>query len=210
MSFHEVQFPVSLSFGASGGPETRSEIVTLQNGFEERNTPWSQSRRRYEAGLGLRDMDDVAAVLAFFEARRGPIHGFRWKDWSDYKSGLPSATPSEADQLIAIGDGETAAFQLVKTYRSGAFEQRREITKPVSGTLRVAVAGDTMVEGIHFEVDPTTGILTFSEIPELGEEITAGYEFDVPARFDTDMLSISNAGFNAGEVPNIPVVEIRL
>lgn len=210
MAFHEVQFPVSISFGASGGPETRSEIVTLQNGYEERNTPWAQSRRRYAAGLGLRSLDDLAQVLAFFEARRGPIHGFRWKDWTDYKSCAPSATPGPEDQVIASGDGERAQFQLIKTYRSGGVEQNRVITKPVAGSLRVAVAGDVMVEGVHFEVDETTGIITFSEIPELGEEVTAGYEFDVPARFDTDFLSISNAAFEAGEVPDIPILEIRL
>ena len=45
MSFHEVRFPASLSFGSIGGPERRTEIVTLANGFEERNTPWAHSRR---------------------------------------------------------------------------------------------------------------------------------------------------------------------
>jgi uncharacterized protein (TIGR02217 family) len=64
---------------------TPSEIVTLVNGFEERNSPWAHSRRRYDAGLGLRSLDDVAALIAFFEARAGQMHGFRWKDWSDYR-----------------------------------------------------------------------------------------------------------------------------
>ena len=63
MAFHEIRFPANLSFGSTGGPERRTEIVTLANGFEERNTPWAQSRRRYDAGLGLRSLDDVAALI---------------------------------------------------------------------------------------------------------------------------------------------------
>ena len=84
-----MRFPANLSFGSVGGPERRTEIVTLANGFEERNTPWAHSRRRYDAGLGLRSLDDVEALIAFFEARRGQLYGFRWKDWADYKSCLP-------------------------------------------------------------------------------------------------------------------------
>ena len=73
MGFHEVRFPASLSFGSLGGPERRTDIVTLVNGFEERNSPWAHSRRRYDAGLGLRSLEDVEALLAFFEARRGQL-----------------------------------------------------------------------------------------------------------------------------------------
>ena len=62
MNFHEVRFPAALSVGSSGGPERRTEIVTLKNGFEERNSPWAHSRRRYDAGLGVRSLDDLAEV----------------------------------------------------------------------------------------------------------------------------------------------------
>lgn len=86
MSFHEVRFPASLSFGSVGGPERRTDIVTLANGFEERNTPWAHSRRRYDAGLGMRSLDDIETLISFFEARQGQIYGFRWKDWSDFKT----------------------------------------------------------------------------------------------------------------------------
>src|SRR6056297_2768908 len=105
MNFHEIRFPASLSFGSVGGPERRTEVVTLANGFEERNTPWAHSRRRYDAGLGMRSLDDIETLIAFFEARRGQLHGFRWKDWSDYKSCAPSAEPAFTDQVIGTGDG---------------------------------------------------------------------------------------------------------
>lgn len=208
--FHEVRFPANLSFGSVGGPERRTEIVTLANGFEERNTPWAHSRRHYDAGVGLRSLDDLEALIAFFEARRGQLHGFRWKDWADFRSCPPSRAPGVLDQLIGVGDGETRVFGLVKTYRSGDQTYARPIRKPVAGTVSVALAEDPKVEGVEFTVDPATGEVRFDEPPPPGTRITAGFEFDVPVRFDTDRIRISVANFQAGDMPGVPVVEIRL
>jgi uncharacterized protein (TIGR02217 family) len=210
MAFHDIRFPAGLSFGSIGGPERRTEIVTLSNGFEERNTPWAHSRRRYDAGLGLRSLDDVETVIAFFEARSGQLHGFRWKDWSDFKSCAPSGTPGPEDQVIGTGNGSDRVFQLQKLYRSGQQAYARPIRKPVLGTVSVALEGDGKVEGIEFTVDPSTGEVTFTLPPEAGARITAGFEFDVPVRFDTDQIQTSVASFEAGEVPKVPVVEVRL
>ncbi|MFM7336043.1 MAG: TIGR02217 family protein [Tabrizicola sp.] len=210
MAFHEVRFPASLSFGSVGGPERRTEIVTLANGFEERNTPWQHSRRRYDAGLGLRSLNDVETLIAFFEARAGQLHGFRWKDWSDYKSCAPLSTPTPEDQLIGIGDGVKTVFQLQKTYLSGLQSYSRPITKPVQGSVLIAVAGDPKVESLEFSVNVETGEVTFVLAPDLGTRVTAGFEFDVPVRFDADAIQTSVASFQAGEVPSVPVVEIRI
>ena len=210
MAFHDIRFPVNLSFGSIGGPERRTDIVTLSNGFEERNTPWAHSRRRYDAGLGLRSLDDVETVIAFFEARVGQLHAFRWKDWSDYKSCLPSAAPSPDDQLIGTGDGVQRTFPLQKSYRSGAQTYARPVRKPVPGSVVVAIEGDAKVEGVEFSVEFATGEVTFTLPPEAGTRITAGFEFDVPVRFDTDQIQTSIASFNAGDVPKVPVVEVRL
>jgi len=210
MAFHEIRFPANLSFGSVGGPERRTEIVTLTNGFEERNTPWAHSRRRYDAGVGLRSLDDVETLIAFFEARSGQLHGFRWKDWSDYKSGVPSQPTGPEDQLIGTADGVTKVFQLQKTYVSGLQTYVRPICKPVAGTVTVAVAGDPKVESLEFSVSLATGQLTFVLPPVLGTRITAGFEFDVPVRFDTDGIQTSVASFQAGDVPSVPILEIRL
>lgn len=206
MAFHDIRFPAGLSRGAAGGPERRTEIVALANGHEERNSPWAQSRRRYDAGVGMRSLDDLAALTAFFEARAGQLHGFRWKDWADYRSGLPSAPVRATDQRIGTGDGVTRAFDLCKHYASGGAVHTRPITRPVAGTVRVALDG-AEVEG--WEVDCTTGRVSFAQAPGPGVAITAGFEFDVPVRFDTDRLEISVTGLNAGELPHVPVVEIR-
>jgi len=210
MNFHEVRFPANLSFGSVGGPERRTEIVTLANGFEERNTPWEHARRRYDAGVGMRSLDDVEVLIAFFEARRGQLFGFRWKDWSDFKSCLPLSEAAFDDQLIAHGDGATRVFQLTKTYASGQAAYTRPITKPVRGAVRVGVDGDPLVESVHFEVDTATGVVTLSDAPDIGAEVTAGFEFDVPVRFDTDIIQTSVASFRAGDVPRVPIVEVRV
>lgn len=210
MAFHDIRFPTGISRGASGGPERRTEIVMLGSGFEERNQRWADSRRRYDAGYGVRGVDDLYAVIAFFEERRGRFHGFRWKDWSDYKSRPPLQTPAAADQLLGTGDGSETAFQLVKTYGSTFAPWTRAIVKPVAGTVRVALDGVQQVEGGDFTVDYATGIVTFGAAPGNGLAVTAGFEFDVPARFDTDRLAVNLAQFSHGDIPSIPVVEVRL
>lgn len=210
MGFHEVRFPTAISFGSSGGVERRTEVVSLVNGFEQRNTPWEQSRRRYDAGLGVQTLDELEAVLSFFEARRGMLNGFRWKDWLDHKSCAPSAVPGPLDQPVGTGDGLETGFALAKTYAPGAYAFRRVIAKPVAGSVRVAVDGAEMADGPDFSVDPATGIVAFAAAPAAGAAVTAGFEFDVPVRFGADVIEVNVAAFEAGEIPPIPVVEVRL
>ena len=210
MAFHEVRFPAGISLGASGGPERRTEIVVLGSGAEERNSRWADSKRSYNAGYGIKGIDDLHAAIAFFEERRGRLHGFRWKDWSDYKSCAPAATPSATDQAIGTGDGVVATFQLVKSYGAGFAPWTRTILKPVGGSVVVAVGGDVADPG-DYTVNTTTGVITFTaeHIPASEEEVTAGFEFDVPVRFDTDQLEINLSQIEAGSIPHIPIVEIR-
>jgi uncharacterized protein (TIGR02217 family) len=211
MAFHEVRFPTDISKGAHGGPERRTDVVTMGSGFEERNSRWADSRRTYNAGYGVRSIDDLNAVIAFFEERRGRLTGFRWKDHADWKSCAPSKTPGATDQVIGTADGTKATFQLVKTYGAMFAPYVRTIAKPVAGTVVVAVAG-VAVAASGYAVDATTGIVTFAagHIPVAGAQVSAGYEFDVPVRFDTDKLEINLQGFQHGAVPSIPILEVRL
>lgn len=203
-AFHDIRFPTAISLNASGGPERLTRIVTLASGHEERNTPWAQSRRRYDAGYGVRSLDDLHSVIAFFEARMGRLHGFRWRDWADCLSCPPSGTPTAQDQTIGTGDGTTMQFDLVKSYRSGDQAHIRPITHPVPGTVSVAVDGTTI------PITREGGTVTLATPPAPGAQVTAGYGFDTPVRFDTDRLDINLAGFNAGEIPSIPLVELRV
>jgi len=210
MQFHDVRFPTALSFGSVGGPERRTDVVTISNGFEERNTPWSHSRRRYDAGLGLRSLDDIETVIAFFEARFGQLYAFRWKDWSDFRSVKASQDISPTDQELGLGDGIQRTFQLIKTYRSGAYSYARPIAKPVEGTVQVAVDGTPLSEGLGYTIDHESGLVTLSTEPATDAVVTAGFEFDVPVRFDTESIQTSLASFQAGEIPAVPIIEVRV
>ena len=212
MSFHEIRFSTRISFGFVGGPERRTDIVVLGSGYEERNTRWVDSRRRFNAGTGIKTLDDLHDVTAFFEKQRGALHGFRWKDHRDFKSCAPSETPSASDQSIGTGNGVTATFQLGKTYGSSFAPYVRDIKKPVAGTVLIEVSGTPQSEGINYQLDLTTGLVTFEpgHIPASSASVTAGFEFDVPVRFDTDRLEIDLVKFDAGAIQNIPIVEVRL
>ncbi len=207
MAFHEVRFPDNISRGARGGPERRTQIVELASGDEERNASWANSRRRYDVAYGIRRADDLAAVVAFFEARNGRLHGFRFRDWSDYKSCAPSQTPGPLDQPIGTGNGSLTSFALLKRYASGSQIWTRAITKPVAGTLRLALGGVEQASG--WSVDPTTGVVTFGTAPAAGVSITAGFEFDVPVRFDSDALDVTLDIERLGSITSIPLLEIR-
>ncbi|CUH17629.1 hypothetical protein JSE7799_00400 [Jannaschia seosinensis] len=207
MALHEVRFPDDISRGARGGPERRTHIVELASGDEERNASWANSRRRYDVAYGIRRADDLAAVVSFFEARNGRLHGFRFKDWADHKSCLPSQTPAPTDQPIGTGDGTTTAFQLVKRYASGSQTWVRTIIKPVAGSVRIALDG--IEQGSGWLVDTTTGVVAFDTAPAAGVAITAGFAFDVPVRFDTDALDVTLDTERLGSITSIPLVEIR-
>lgn len=210
MAFHDVRFPSAVSIGASGGPERRTEIVVLGSGHEERNSRWADSKRSYNGGYGIKSIDDLHAVIAFFEERRGRLHGFRWKDWTDYKSCAPGETPTALDQEIGIGDGVTGAFQLIKTYGVTYAPWTRTIQLPVAGSVLVAVDGAPQ-DPENFLVSLTTGLVTFlpEYIPAVDAAVTAGFQFDVPVRFDSDQLEINLSEMEAGSIPHIPIVEIR-
>uniref|UniRef100_UPI003BAC8B1E phage distal tail protein, Rcc01695 family n=1 Tax=Stappia sp. TaxID=1870903 RepID=UPI003BAC8B1E len=204
-SFIEERFPLSVSFGASGGPEWRTEVVTLASGAEARNARWARARRRYDAGTGVRSLADLAAVAAFFERMGGRLTGFRFRDPFDNTSAPPGAEVSPLDREIGEGDGTRTAFRLVRAAGAG---HPREITKPVAGTVRIAVGGEEQAEGAGFSLDATTGLVTLAAPPGPGVPVTAGFRFDVPVRFDTDRLDMSLTHFEAGRVPTIPLIEI--
>lgn len=203
MAFHEVRLPARLAFGSTGGVERRTEITTLASGFERRSTPWAQGRRRYLIGAGLRSLDDMAELTAFFEARRGRLHGFRFRDFADFKSGAPGAPVTPLDQAIGSGDGAERRFQLCKIYG----DQTRVIAKPVEGSVRLAVAG---AETTAFALNAATGQVTLATAPPQGATVTAGFVFDVPVRFDADRMEVTLESFSAGRMLAMPLIEVRV
>jgi uncharacterized protein (TIGR02217 family) len=197
-AFHEVQFPPDISYGAVGGPGWSTSVVTTVSGHERRNANWSQARGRWNVAHGLKRRQQVAELIAFFRARRGRAYGFRFKDWTDFHA---------LAQTLGVGDGTTKSFQLVKRYASGGEVVTRTITRPVAGTVKVYRDGVLAASG--WSVDVTTGMVTFTTAPASGVIVTADFDFDVPARFDTDQMEITIETYQLGSWGQIPVVEIR-
>jgi uncharacterized protein (TIGR02217 family) len=196
--FHDVRFPPDISYGASGGPGYSTSVITVSSGHERRNSNWQAARGKWNVAHGLKKREQVAALIAFFRARRGRAYGFRFKDWTDFQ-GLA--------QVIGTGNGSLKTFQLVKNYASGGIIESRIITKPVSGSVKVYRNGALATSGVS--VDAATGVVTFTTAPANGVIVTADYEFDVPARFDTDQMDITIETYALGSWGQIPVIEIR-
>lgn len=210
MSFLETpSFPLIISYSSEGGPEYLTEIVELFSGFEQRNARWEESKYAFNAASGVKTAADLYTLLQFFHVAGGKANGFRFKDWSDYKSCAPLNTIAASDQtIVADATGGQTTAQLIKTYTQGSSTRVRTIQKPVSGTIVLNKNGSAFVSG--WTCDTTTGIITFSGAGlTLHDVITAGFTFDVPARFDTDKLSTRWEIYTAGEA-DVPIVGIRV
>jgi uncharacterized protein (TIGR02217 family) len=208
MAFDEIALPLRVDFGSGGGPAFSTEVVVIDSGYERRNQNWSQARRVYDARTGVRSAADVGTLLNFFHARVGRARGFRLKDWSDFTTASDGiSAPTWSDQTIGTGEGTTAVFQLYKNYISGPSSHQRVISKPVSGSVTIGVNGAQVATG--WSVDTTTGLITFASPPAASRVITAGFQFDVPVRFDTDQLALTAENYVAYKA-DIPIVEVRV
>lgn len=201
--FDDVPFPIEIGQDASVAPSFSTNVVTSASGREARNVNWAQARLRFDAGPGVRGEAELQALLAFFRARRGPAVGFRFRDPYDNSSNGMTGVPSAGDQAIGTGDGITDRFPLMKRYGPG--EQRR-ISRPVPGSVRVAVNGMEMTTGWTVE---GKGVVRLDEAPPAGAAITAGFLFDVPVRFAEDRIEVNRSTFLAGEAPSVPLLELR-
>jgi uncharacterized protein (TIGR02217 family) len=211
MSFHDVRFPTDIAYGSVGGPAWSTTVIALRSGAEARNANWSAARYTFNVAAGIKTPAQHAVVVGFFHARRGRLHGFRFKDHADFSSaGDGVSVPSPVDQ--ALGLGPTSTFQLAKTYADAGGSWVRTITRPVAGSVRVAIAGiETLAGDATYPWSlGSSGVLTFTlNAPPGGQSVTAGFLFDVPVRFDTDRIPWTWEDLQALGSPDIPIIEIR-
>lgn len=209
-SFHEVQFPPSISQGATGGPRFSTTVIVLSSGYEQRNINWSMRRGEWDVSTGLRTPEQIEQLMQFYHARYGRAYGFRFKDWSDYQCPRWLNTPGDLFPLPVFftTDGSTASFQLTKVYGDAAATYVRNIYKPVAGTVKLLANG---VQTFDFSVDTTTGTVTLGATTTAtkGVQIAGSFQFDTPCRFDTDDMKITTTTINNFAWQAIPVVEIR-
>ena len=194
-SFHEVQFPPNIAYGATGGPGYNTTVAANLGGFEQRNINWPSARGKWDISTGIKNQSD----MAFFRSRYGKAYGFRFKDWSDYIG---------TGELIGTGNSSNKIFQLVRNYTSGAYSAQRLIRKPVSGSVKVYL--NSVVQSSGFTIDYTTGLVTFTTAPATGVLVNADFQFDVPVRFDTDELAARADSPGVFVWESISIVELRV
>jgi uncharacterized protein (TIGR02217 family) len=205
-AFDDVNFPLAIGRNAQVSPGFSTAIVTTASGHEQRNMDWASARLHFDAGPGVRSDADLQTLIAFFRARRGAAKAFRFRDPYDHSSNGMTGTPIATDQLLGTGDGVRTRFALMKTYGTGAEAERRPITRPVPGTVVVAVNGTLMPTGWS---QLAGGVISFVLPPATGATVTAGFQFDVPVRFAEDSLEIDAVTFAAGEAVSVPLIEVR-
>lgn len=205
--FHDILFPLTIALASTAGPEFSTDVTETAGGWEKRNQNWAGARLRFNVASGVKTRADYEELLAFFYGRAGRAYGFRFRDWSDHKSCDVDAVPAHDDQLIGTGDGANQFFQLRKAYVSGPVTYHRKISRPVPGTVLIGLGGIEQISG--WSVDATNGRVTFDVPPGPGVQVSAGYVFDVPARFDVDRLEPAWLVEDVVQLPDLPIVEIR-
>jgi uncharacterized protein (TIGR02217 family) len=301
-------FPYDISYNSIGATKYATDVVLVDSGHDSRNSRWDQPLMEYDVAYGVRTMEHLQGLIAFFRAMKGRKYAFLYKDHVDHTSTLATRTEARSvpvitpfDQLIGVGDEVTKTFQLVKHYPTptGLRTSRRPIYKPKEDTVQVALNGQVVD---YWRVDYNTGKVTFlprhsalnltnmamaatsvatqwkmrgrvdtfdgfqvgdkivttgwvnprnntseaqtvrivsmtadkSEItlqgpsvfgaaetsvdgvrvyvhpaPKPNVQITAGYEFFVPVRFDTDRLPVSLEYYGVGGAADVKLVEVR-
>lgn len=234
MGFQNILFPTDISYRSSGGPAWKTHILENDDGTEVAISKWSTPRGIYNAVKAVQTQEQLTDLLAFVRIMEGAASSFRYKDWSDYASTADGLVPVSAnppgdldgrttqislniDQQIGVGDGVETIFQLIKRYQytSGAvtLEKIRPISKPVVGSVKIAVDGTGFTETTHYTLDYSTGLVTFTTAPPVDELVTAGFEFDVPCRFgeefDSNGVPAQITAFNQMDISSIPIIEKR-
>lgn len=205
MAFDEIRFPTDIDFGFAGGPMYSTDIVELFSGFEQRNQNWSAARMTFTATNSIKDSTQIAEIIAFFRARSGRQHGFRFRDWTDY---------SAFDQQLGIGDGATTTFQLIKQYTSGTVTETRTINKPVASGSQISTVPqiylNSVLQTTGYTLDYTTGIVTFGSAPSNTVVVSADFEFDVPVRFDFDNIKVRHEYNHEFYIDSLTLIEVRI
>ena len=199
MSFDNIRLPLDIERGVKVLQEFAVSKVRLANGFSRTLLRQNFAAREWNIAFGLQGLtgavaqDGILAIYNFYMARGGTLNTWRMRDWLDYQL---------IQEIIATGDGVEHQYQIQRTLTDfGSFIRVEEITKPSNDagdtTTAVRVNAAAQVESTDFDIDYTTGIITF---------LAAGS--DIPLT-DVSMVVIDadnkNLTFNTGEASAVNV-----
>lgn len=199
-------FPFDISYSSIGATRFTTDVTMVDSGDDQRNSRWSQPLMEYDVAYGVRTMEQLQGLIAFFRAVKGRLYSFLYVDHADHTSTQATREESRSvplphwtDQPLGVGDGLTKVFQLQKKYATpgGSYANYRPIYKPKAGTVQIGVDGERV---LNWEVDINTGKVTFlSRLVKAGltnvkMELISGLTWkisvDEPSTF---------AGFNVGD-----------
>jgi uncharacterized protein (TIGR02217 family) len=204
-AFDEINFPIEIGARAEVSASFSTQVITTLSGHERRNADWADAQLSFDVAPGIRSETELQTLIAFFRARMGPAIGFRFTDPLDHSSNGTAAPPTMNDQILGTGNGVSTVFPLVKHYGVAPGNQTRRITRPVAGSVVVAING---VATSAWQL-AAKGVVQFDIAPPAGAIISAGYLFDVPVRFADDRLDVGRATFAAGDIASVILVEIK-
>lgn len=171
LTFLEARLDPMITQGAQGGPCVVGRTKRYgPSGFLTQNFVASQLGHRYDISHGVRNRADAQTVVdAFYVLMATPYSGLRLKDWRDFQG-------TRLNTTLTNITGST--WQLQRAHRFGSVTIKRDIFKPVTGTVFVFDAGGSPLTN---SIDYTTGIATVTGTPA-----TWTGEFDVPVTFTDD------------------------
>jgi len=209
MAFHDVSLPDDFEYRSISGAGFSTIVQETASGHEFRVARQSQGRHRFRLSKALQTPTEAQAIKAFGLGRRGSLHSFRLKDWSDFTTAADGVSdPTDTDVIIGTGDGTIDTFQLIKVYdASGAAPYQRTITLPISGTVVVSLDN---VPTSAFSVS-STGEVVLNSAPLSGVVVRAGCKFDVPVRFASEVdsfMQLQADGYEVWSLPQLDCIEV--
>lgn len=208
--FLEERLCVDVRMGASYGDDYNVQITEAAGGAEFRKLVHAFPKRMWTINFTLLRDDLASRVLSLYHRVFGRYAGFRVRCEDDCTTRTDGrSAPTKDDQALTYVS--SGVYQLQKTYGLGATalgigRPSRVIYKPVAGTTVIAKNGTLVSSGVT--VDTTTGRVTISPAPAYPADVmTAGCEFDIPARFNS-RIEISAASMNVRDCGSIELVEL--
>jgi uncharacterized protein (TIGR02217 family) len=200
--FLEEQISLDARYGTSF-TETYDVNNTQDGGADYGQLLSPFPRLRYDLNFANCAIDSLAKQLRdLYHRSAGTFGGFRLKHHADFTTNNYTHAPTHTDQILI--PVTTKIFQLVRWYgpQNVSTSARRIIYKPVTGTVKVGVAGALVTTG--FTIDHAKGLVTFSSVP--AGQVTAGCEYDIPVRFE----AAYSGNYNTANVisTNLNVVEL--
>lgn len=181
--FKDVLFPYDISYNSIGATRFQTDVSQVDSGSDQRISRWDQPLMEYDIAYGVRTMEQLQGLMAFFRAVRGRLYSFKYIDKTDWTSTIAVAVEARTvpaisctDQPLGTGDGSTYQFQLKKRYSTpdGSLTLSRPIYKPMENQVLVGVGG---LPVSNFQVDLMTGIVTFtSDLIVQGVALTMAFE----------------------------------